>query len=947
MLSSVQRSNDESPIPTSSGFNKDLNTDANNALFELEKGLRSLKLGEQCEAIVQLSNKLEKYPFPLLVNSAFLKLAEVFRMGSNFLKLCVLKAIQSSKKHLDKIFNVDEFCRRFFAVIHSNDPIARSITLRVFGNISCIISERKNIHHCIRTSLDSHDVEEVEAAIFATKCFAEQSRSFASSIWQPVTEMIKGLVTPIDIKLKLIPVLKFMYHDTNVAKEIFAICEELLSSYPSHHFVVSVLNATTQLAVPTLLHIPRQIDMLLRYTREEPRKSINHVAINNLLLLAKKTPHLWSEQQVQSLLEMGTDCLHLNIKIKTMNVLSLLASSCNCHQMFTKDVLDGLEYLTNDMSLEVSSLALKIKIQALLSSTEELAEEHRTCVQSDIQTMLAMCCAEESFNALKNCLSAMELLVKKYHGQSEELIAFICECLNNMNGECLLQVLHSLVTMATQIDGLCTDHVAGLMSLLKERLQGVEDKQQQDIIVGFLTLIFQSSYTFGSSAKKDVENEILQQLASSLTDHHMYWVLYRITRQASKLGLPNIAASLLKLLASKVASESLYFWLNSLQHFHEGESLLLSNADSSNGKLLEKLSSSHDHYQEGLTNLKAAITTDHPLYFQFKYARLRADTLRAYSQLLACCSVFKLNPPPSNAFIQASKTGQDPYQFSRVAVQFQNCAAKFSGVAYGYQNLHKVSFNADQTTLNTIRCLQESCQLMVEAIESLFTPINHQQQQRGSSQGSERSEEEERKTGDNLFCRNVTKTNLHILQQLQNSKTEHLSIKNINVLTTIIQSQLNIAFSYPHFFYKRQQNTQIQLSVSPCNHMMEDPFLIHLNHQMTIKVEGVILNQPQSVYFRRASEVRIQLKMRPNDNVKNPSNEHKPVQVEDFVLKESTPPHYDFFSAQFLVPFKYVGRHTIKISTGLTDEHGVDWDAGPSYTVFVDVQEPGAHARKR
>ena len=32
------RSMDESPVPTSN-FNKDLNTDASNALFELEKGL--------------------------------------------------------------------------------------------------------------------------------------------------------------------------------------------------------------------------------------------------------------------------------------------------------------------------------------------------------------------------------------------------------------------------------------------------------------------------------------------------------------------------------------------------------------------------------------------------------------------------------------------------------------------------------------------------------------------------------------------------------------------------------------------------------------------------------------------------------------------------------------------------------------------------------------------
>lgn len=59
---------------------------------------------------------------------------------SNFLRLCVLKAIQSSRKHLDKIFNVDEFCRRFFAVIHSNDPIARSVTLRFVS-----FSPKKNL----------------------------------------------------------------------------------------------------------------------------------------------------------------------------------------------------------------------------------------------------------------------------------------------------------------------------------------------------------------------------------------------------------------------------------------------------------------------------------------------------------------------------------------------------------------------------------------------------------------------------------------------------------------------------------------------------------------------------------------------------------------------------------------------------------------------------------
>lgn len=45
------------------------------------KGLRSTKVGEQCEAIVRFPRLFEKYPFPILINSACLKIAELFRTG--------------------------------------------------------------------------------------------------------------------------------------------------------------------------------------------------------------------------------------------------------------------------------------------------------------------------------------------------------------------------------------------------------------------------------------------------------------------------------------------------------------------------------------------------------------------------------------------------------------------------------------------------------------------------------------------------------------------------------------------------------------------------------------------------------------------------------------------------------------------------------------------------
>lgn len=64
-------------------------------------------------------------------NSGFHLLVAGFSdFRNNFLRLCVLKVTQQSEKHLEKILNVDEFVKRVFSVIHSNDPVARAITLR-------------------------------------------------------------------------------------------------------------------------------------------------------------------------------------------------------------------------------------------------------------------------------------------------------------------------------------------------------------------------------------------------------------------------------------------------------------------------------------------------------------------------------------------------------------------------------------------------------------------------------------------------------------------------------------------------------------------------------------------------------------------------------------------------------------------------------------------------
>ena len=49
--------------------------------MSLLTGLRSPKIGVQCETIVRFPGLFEKYPFPILINTAFLRLADIFRNG--------------------------------------------------------------------------------------------------------------------------------------------------------------------------------------------------------------------------------------------------------------------------------------------------------------------------------------------------------------------------------------------------------------------------------------------------------------------------------------------------------------------------------------------------------------------------------------------------------------------------------------------------------------------------------------------------------------------------------------------------------------------------------------------------------------------------------------------------------------------------------------------------
>jgi len=76
----------------------------------------------------------------------------------------------------------------YICVLHTPVYDSNSVRglCRTLGSIACIIAERKNVHHSIISSLDSHDNVELEAAIYAASLFAAKSKYTWLFIYTPL-----------------------------------------------------------------------------------------------------------------------------------------------------------------------------------------------------------------------------------------------------------------------------------------------------------------------------------------------------------------------------------------------------------------------------------------------------------------------------------------------------------------------------------------------------------------------------------------------------------------------------------------------------------------------------------------------------------------------------------------------------------------------------------------
>lgn len=98
---------------------------------------------------------------------------------------------------------------------------------------------------------------------------------------------------------------------------------ELLGSYPAVEFVRVTLSALTTLASATLIDIPQQVELLLRYLQDDPRLSLKRHALLLLHNLARRGAHLWPQGALNNLIGKFLLFHHIMFNIYTSNIIDI------------------------------------------------------------------------------------------------------------------------------------------------------------------------------------------------------------------------------------------------------------------------------------------------------------------------------------------------------------------------------------------------------------------------------------------------------------------------------------------------------------------------------------------------------------------------------------------------------------------------------------------------
>ncbi|KAH8257535.1 hypothetical protein KR038_011210 [Drosophila bunnanda] len=963
--------------------------DSNAVLMELDKGLRSAKQGIQCEAIVRFPRLFEKYPFPILINSSFIKLAEFFVSGSNLLRFWVLRVCQQSENHLDKILNIDNFVRRIFMVMHSNDPVARALLLRTLGAVSRVIPEKQQVHHAIRRALDSHDTVEVEAAIYASSCFAAQSSSFAISMCAKISDMIESLQVPVPMKLLLIPVLRHMHHDATTASLVSRLCMDLLPKYPAQSFVVAIIDTLTQLSSRTLVGVPGQLEVLLDFM-QDLRTPVRVQVLRSFNELAgRQSVDAWPKPAIEALIGRFELCTNSQEQFLFLSVLLKLSECPLTCQQLLREHRGALLQLCIQCISKLDDLTTATQAMAVLAvlGAFGLRKKQETGVQQveDILHMVnlhmegLLLCTARRTECTRDLRRVLTYGIRITQANAEFGTSFI-EIVTNTLGDKVTYPPANAQLMCEALVGLCehfqlrkyafstaesligeddsnamdTDEpqpskvnpMLARLPLILHKLNSIIDspencEQQVKTVEILSALVLQT--TMGCYLPQKVTN-IFEKCVSKVN----CWTLYRIARTASRYGHHYVAAHIYTKISQMVIIDHMHYFLMALSQISQAECILnygldyavmrdnyaLKEPPESLMPLMKRLENASNLYQQALASLRACSSPQHPCTFQLEYLKIRAQFLQTLLLAVTVKNAQVIVPPPAIAGSLAQNSRDYLQKFGHVTNQLRKLVKALKACEESYARLYKSSFDADHVTLEFLQVAEFQCALFAHIIESICYATPPEPPVFLT-------------TGDHpetryfaASCQRMAQMQKNLPPEPANAKT--ISNRHLDVIIAQIEIITKTPLCLPRYFFQILQSTQIKLSVSPQPRSATEPVNVQSGSNLVIKVEGVLQHfSKQHKHFRRVESVQLSLTSQLITPPPRSAQEQlsKPGVNDTVTLNQIVKPQRDFLSGSFLLPISSGGHFQVTLETFVVDENGITWCTGPKSSMVVRVLE--------
>ncbi|XP_064072301.1 integrator complex subunit 7 isoform X1 [Vanessa tameamea] len=917
--------------------------DANSALTELDKGLRSGKVGEQCEAIVRFPRLFEKYPFPILINSSFLKLSDVFRMGNNFLRLWVLRVCQQSEKHLDKILNVDEFLRRVYSVLHSNDPVARALALRTLGAVAGIIPERQNVHHAIRRGLESHDNVEVDAAIYATTRFAAHSNTFAVAMCNKLSDMVECESTGAERRAKLVRALRTVHGGAVRAQGVLKLLRSLLERFPSSSSVRAAITALTAIAADTVVHVPDQVELLLSLAMNDARSAVRRAALLGLKKLAEHAA-LWPAECIQNLVHAATDTQdpeHTMLCLQVMQILVRCPAVCAAAGSPRGGSPSALRQFCSDAALSVelrqAAIAADVLARIVVHCYEECLPVEGADLMLALESLVIATGLPNGYYNIQPLRIALRCLVKlstaepALYAQRTAAVVGAQLCAGGKRQMALLEALAALGALGAPA-------LPHLLPTLEQAKEDCKDPTYDGTtLVLICTVLLQERAGAALTHRINKSWELKIKDAIQEADG---WTRYRVARAALRYGHQNLAADILKRLSEEAPSESAQRWLTALYRAAKADARLLEEGISG----LEEASAGWESFGDGGVaggggcsgcSGCGACTALAPAW-----AAVRARSLAALARAAAAARALCTQPPPAIALAHA-QAARDPAAKAGAAAGALRAAARaLAAQAQRYAALARTAFHAHDSTLRHLHISQHTYAQMAQFLDR----ITSSQQERPESVTKEIKATSLEETI--MLAPSVALAKISSKLFDNPTTSSGITHRHAEAILAGVRA-LAAGACWPRDVCGGGGGGALcRVSLSPAHRPppAEHAATLPLAHRLALKLEGVVLPAPQGKRKTKRQVKGVQITVTATAHPR--TNEKRSFQTVELTnippvltAVQTVTPVRDFFSAQQLVSVNAPGLYTVAVEAAFVDERGELWHTGPRTAIVIKAHE--------